>query len=1115
VRRIFLVAVIAAMSAGLATTGLLSGPASAAPAVNTAGQDASVHSAARNQAAATRLPLSERQLLSDERLHKRAATQTGSVTGVTVSATGQPLAGICVVAHGPGGIAGAATKADGRYFITGLRPGVYHLHYQQCGDGVRYLPEWYGDTTGQAGSRPVVISRSTVQPLAAITLQSLAQPAAGIDVINPSSRAAMAQSVRASLGLPDVPPPPGRKPASGYDSPAVRFGHIDGVITAPDGKPLAGMCVQIDSISSYYYAFGTSNKAGFYRTPSVPPGRYDVIFYPGCGNTGNWLVQIYRNQYTLHTATKVLVTTDRATTGINATMAPGAEISGTVATPSGHGLRGVCVDPMMTGDHHRLYLGALSKAGGTYHLLGLPAGYYRIAYIPCSGRTTPYASMWWHNAQVRRTANVFKLGKGQLATRVNEVLPLGAVVTGRVTSAVTGLPLKGMCVFAYTLSENALTFGGQAATNAAGRYAITGLSTGAYGVSFGPGCNSNANYLGVGRPGVLRVTDARTRSGINAALPTGASMTGTVTSAATGKPIKGICVSAISQDGEYFNVVASNVHGNYLMDQMPGGTYYVQFFGGCGSKGSYAPLGYGGPNVDFPGPLKVRRGGVSVTGIDAALQPGATIAGTVTSTRGTKLRGICVFPVLGGQALAEGVTSKGGGYTVSNLPPGQYQLIYEPGCGNNWDLQAIWFGQQELISNAPFVSANAGETTGINARVPAGGSIAGIVRNKHGSGILFSCIYLTGLSGPAVDGSGEGLIFGPTYEFTGLVPGAYHVTFVPACTGSAYQSQWFKFKPSPAGATKVIIKAGQTRYNVASRLVRGGTISGTITLNHKPVRDMCVFAQNVTQFLDYGFGFTSKTGKYVVTGLNSGQYELVLEPCGPGSQELALQLLTRVVTVRAPHNTGDINATASDGGVIAGQVKGGSPATAQPGICVDAFQLNGYAEDTALADQNGRFEMGNLPPGEYQVYLNDTTCGLLPTGLAPVWYPEAATLQQAQDVRVSPLGVTRLAAAILPPDGGITGTVTRSGGGALPGVCVSARSVAAGSQAVYAVTGGNGDYSIAGLAPGSYLVEFSSGCGASGFLTQWWNGTGAEVTANVVKVTSGVTTTGIGASMRK
>jgi Carboxypeptidase regulatory-like domain len=111
--------------------------------------------------------------------------------------------------------------------------------------------------------------------------------------------------------------------------------------------------------------------------------------------------------------------------------------------------------------------------------------------------------------------------------------------------------------------------------------------------------------------------------------------------------------------------------------------------------------------------------------------------------------------------------------------------------------------------------------------------------------------------------------------------------------------------------------------------------------------------------------------------------------------------------------------------------------------------------------------------------------------------------------------VARLTAATLPPDGGIAGTVTKSGGGGLPGVCVSARSVAAGSQAVFAVTAGDGSYSIAGLAPGSYLVEFSSGCGASGYRAQWWNDTGAEVTANVVRVSSGVTTTGIGASMRR
>jgi len=45
--------------------------------------------------------------------------------------------------------------------------------------------------------------------------------------------------------------------------------------------------------------------------------------------------------------------------------------------------------------------------------------------------------------------------------------------------------------------------------------------------------------------------------------------------------------------------------------------------------------------------------------------------------------------------------------------------------------------------------------------------------------------------------------------------------------------------------------------------------------------------------------------------------------------------------------------------------------------------------------------------------------------------------------------------------------------------------------------------------------EFNSGCGASGYQTQWWNDKTTMATANLVTVTAGTTTAGITASLQK
>jgi len=77
--------------------------------------------------------------------------------------------------------------------------------------------------------------------------------------------------------------------------------------------------------------------------------------------------------------------------------------------------------------------------------------------------------------------------------------------------------------------------------------------------------------------------------------------------------------------------------------------------------------------------------------------------------------------------------------------------------------------------------------------------------------------------------------------------------------------------------------------------------------------------------------------------------------------------------------------------------------------------------------------------------------------------------------------------ATLAADGGISGTVTTAGH-AVSGACVGAYPGTSASPAGLAITGAGGAYQIAGLIPGRYHVEFSSGCGATGYRIQWYHG---------------------------
>lgn len=1102
-QRTFRIAVTAGGLTGLLAAGMLAGPTVAANAGQTTAPTPAVH-----------LPISARQLLADRLQHMRLASATGSITGTAQAADGQPLASVCVSAYGSSGRSFAATKPDGRFLISGLKPGRYQVRYAGCGSTAQYLPEWYGGTAQRSASQSVVVTGAALRPLAPVTLRTQASTSVTADVINPSSQAMLIQSARTAFGMP----------SSGNGTPQVApalaasaKAHISGVVTDPSGHGLKGICVQAFSYNGDGFSSAVTTKTGHYRTGRLPAGSYAVLFFADCGNKGNWEVQVYKNA-PFTKPTLVHVRSGKTTSGIDAKLKLGGEISGTVTNRSGSKLSAICVQPVGS----RKNLTALFVSGisvrGTYHLRGLPTGSYKLAFVPC--RPSAYAEIWWPHAQSERSAKSIRLKARQIRSHVDEVMPIGGVISGTVTNA-SKAPLKGICVNIFTGSGNLggifVGFVENIATNAAGHYTIRGLSPGAYHVQFSLGCGNNGNYLSANYPGLVKVTYGQNKAGINVQLPTGSTLSGIVTSASTTGALRGICVevSGANNNNYYDQVKTTSAAGTYKVDQLSPGTYYAEFSGGCGNSGSYAPQAYDNTNLFLPQLIKVTAAGQVITGIDAAMQPGATITGTVRGPRSQLLSGICVFANNAENGISGVTSSANGRYSIPNLQPGQYGVFFSPGCNNNADLTTASFGSQ---FNPPSVSAPAGTTSGIDGVLAAAGNISGKILTRSGKALQLGCATVTGLtratelySGFSSNLSGSA----GKYEITNLLPGPYQVSFQPGClSNSGYENQWFKDKPSPAGAVRVHVRADHTITGITSALVKGGSIAGTVTTAGKPLRNACVFAQNVTQFLDFGAANTNKAGKYVVPGLNPGKYEMEFYPCGEGSVALAQRVLTRLITVRAPHRTSGVNASLALGGKIRGRVLGGSPAVGQPAVCVVAFQVHGDAANIGLTNANGQFSITNLPAGKYLVDVGDTGCGEIISNLAPQWYLDAPTQAHASVVSVASGKATALSTVTLSTNGAITGTVTGPGNAAVAGICVTATSSLS-PVPVLAVTGAGGAYSLLGMAPAKYRVEFSSGCGAAGYKTQWYSGKKSAGTATPVPVTADSTTTSVDASLQK
>jgi len=303
-------------------------------------------------------------------------------------------------------------------------------------------------------------------------------------------------------------------------------------------------------------------------------------------------------------------------------------------------------------------------------------------------------------------------------------------------------------------------------------------------------------------------------------------------------------------------------------------------------------------------------------------------------------------------------------------------------------------------------------------------------------------------------------------------------------------------------------------------LVVGGSISGQVVARAtgKPVRNVCVEAFNAASQA-FGFAETNKTGHYTMRGLATGRYSVSFSPCYFKGPNLAGSTRVGLVRVTAPHAVTGVNARLAPGGNISGKVTGGSHP--QIGTCVELFPTSptgtfGFA-GTGI---DGTYKASGLSAGQYLAFFNDPTCPFTPSSqFAAQWYNGRPTEATANAVTVSAGSTASGIDAELQPFGLITGTVTGPTHAAVAGECVTAIPVGKGFAGFYppdfAITTKTGSYSLLDLQPGRYKVKFSTGCGNSGFTTQWWKNAGSASTATVITVGSGAPVTGIDAALRR
>jgi hypothetical protein len=926
-------------------------------------------------------------------------------------------------------------------------------------------------------------------------------------------------------------------------------GVITGSVLGAAGRPLAGACAAITG--PHVMRVATTDAAGAFSVAGLAPGSYHVRYF-GCAARGHygsveyagastgWAAVLSGTGLTAPAAATVAVRAGdqvrlspatlgaagalaRGWTGSpTAAAAPGTasaaasdaahaggHITGKVTSLGGAGLRGICITtgPRKGGQFYF----ATTGAGGTYRTPLMKPGKYLMLFSNCRNHGN-YAPQFYKNADFA-TARAITVRSGHVTAGISVRLSPGAIIAGSTESAgANPQPVGETCLQAEGLGKDSI-YGGGTISSATGRYRIENLATGRYFLLVDPSCSAESIYAPIDHR--LAARDGKTTQFI-AKLPVGGTISGTVTAAWNSQPLAGICVIAQDLNSGFGNESETDSSGGYTITGLPDGQYTVAF-GPCSASQNVVSQFYDNQTNPLQATTVPVGPGGSATGVNAVMQQGGTITGLITNASGHPLSNECVSLTSPENPFAFFSTfTVHGQYTITGIPADQYLADF--GCGSNRYVDQAYASPADPQVPALVAIATGGVTSGIDATLPVGGGISGMVRTAAGAPVQNACVFAIGVKGKDIAvGVSEGLAEtgkSGRYTVSGLAAGRYQVQF-SSCSSKQYAPQWYRGQVSESRATLVRVTGGTTTSGIDATVRAGGSISGIVRsgVTHRPVPGVGVLAIDEANGNE-GAGFSGKGGSFLIEDLPPGKYLLTYYPLhgmlapGEGSHRVLVKVGR---TARARE------VTLSEGGAISGTVSSGSPAAGLGESCVliqSASPSGLIAEGQTAVD--GSYEAKGLPAGDYVAYFGDPFCSLGGDGLAPQWYSGAQDRAGATEIPVTAGAVTSGINVTLQPDGTISGTVTDQGSEPVVAICetlypVSPDLVIGESIPIVAVSGTDGSYMVPNVVPDGYKVDFSTGCGATNYASQWYPNSTGPGGATIVSVAADQNRTGISA----
>lgn len=213
---------------------------------------------------------------------------------------------------------------------------------------------------------------------------------------------------------------------AGLNATLAKGGSIAGTVTdETNDLPIAGIRVCAENFSSFPGRCVDTDSAGGYQVNGLPSDDYRVV-YEG-GNRVNYLREAYDDADPLGPGTPVAVVAPGVTAGIDAKLAPGAQILGRVSeVGTGAPLDDVLVCAIEDDAWETQGGCAWTDSAGNYAMRSIPSGTYLISfgveYAPFSDYQV--AGQWWKGAATKAEATPITIHPPETLTGIDGQLAI-------------------------------------------------------------------------------------------------------------------------------------------------------------------------------------------------------------------------------------------------------------------------------------------------------------------------------------------------------------------------------------------------------------------------------------------------------------------------------------------------------------------------------------------------------------------------------------------------------------------------------------------------------------------------------------------------------------------